>query len=271
MNRSWLALMMGNSRLHWGWFLDSRLCQTWDTPHIDAQAIATLFTPPSPAQAIPAIPHDLLSLLLQPKLPLWIASVVPSQTALWQVHPQAQVITLEQIPIQRLYSSLGIDRALAAWGAIQKLGAPVLVIDSGTALTFTGVDEQLQLVGGAIVAGLQTQMRSLAQNTALLPAIDPQPDVLPDRWATTTPDAIRSGVIYTMLATIRDYGEAWLARFPEGIIALTGGDCEILMAHLQHQCPAIAAHLKVEPHLIFGGMRRVVENLSLPSRQNPTC
>jgi type III pantothenate kinase len=263
MTGSWLALMIGNSRLHWGWFLDSTLRQTWDTPHLAPQAIASLFTPNrSSSDAIPDAARDLLlPLTLQPDSPLWIASVVPSQTTLWQVYPHARVMTLGQVPIRGLYPSLGIDRALAVWGAATQ-GAPVLVIDAGTALTFTGVDQDMRLVGGAIVAGLQTQVRSLAQNTAALPMIEPRP-LLPERWAMNTPDAIRSGVIYTVLATIRDYCEAWLVRFPGGAIALTGGDSGMLMEHLQTQYPAvlgsaIAAQIKVEPHLIFWGMQSVV-------------
>ena len=253
---SCLALMIGNSRLHWAWFLNSTLHQTWDISHLSPQAIASLLTSNSLAEAIPHEAPDLLS-LIRAKVPLWIASVVPSQTALWQVYPQAHVLELGQVPIKGLYSSLGIDRALALLGASKTLGFPVLVIDAGTALTFTAMDEQAQFFGGAIVAGLQTQLRSLAQNTAALPAIDTHGVVLPCRWAMNTPDSIQSGIIYTLLASIRDYCEAWLERFPRGAIALTGGDREVLFRHLQAQFPALAAQITVDPNLIFGGMQIV--------------
>jgi type III pantothenate kinase len=252
---SWLALVIGNSRLHWAWFRNSTLHQTWDISHLSPQAIASLLTNP-PAQTIPHEARDLSS-LIRAKVPLWIASVVPSQTALWQVFPQAQVLDLGQVPIKGLYPSLGIDRALALLGASQTLGFPVLVIDAGTALTFTAMDEQAQFFGGAIVAGLQTQVRSLAQNTAALPAIDTHSAVLPYRWAVNTPDSIQSGIIYTLLASIRDYSEAWLERFPEGAIALTGGDREVLFQHLQVQFPTLVTQITVEPNLIFGGMKTV--------------
>jgi len=254
---SWLALMIGNSRLHWALFRNSILCQTWDISHLSPQAIVSLLTPNPLDKSIPAEARDLLrSLTLCPNLPLWIASVVPSQTALWQAYPQAQVLDLGQVPIKGLYLSLGIDRALALLGASKTLGFPVLVIDAGTALTFTAMDEQAQFFGGAIVPGLQTQLRSLAQNTAALPTVAHRA-VLPCRWAINTPDSIQSGIIYTLLASIRDYSEAWLERFPGGAIALTGGDREVLFRHLQTQLPALATQITVDPNLIFWGMQAV--------------
>jgi len=51
-------------------------------------------------------------------LPLYLASVVPSQTALWQTYPDVHVITLNQVPLQSVFT-LGIDRALAlCWGKL---------------------------------------------------------------------------------------------------------------------------------------------------------
>jgi type III pantothenate kinase len=70
-------------------------------------------------------------------LPLYLASVVPSQTALWQTYPDVHIITLDQVPLQGVYPTLGIDRALALWGAGETWGWPMLVIDAGTALTLT--------------------------------------------------------------------------------------------------------------------------------------
>jgi type III pantothenate kinase len=258
-SQSWLALMIGNSRLHWAWFLNSTLRQTWDISHLTPEAIAALLTqnPDSLSESIPNEARHLVPLILQTELPLWIASVVPSPTRLWQTHPQSRVLSLGQVPIKGLYPSLGIDRALALLGASKISGFPVLVIDAGTALAFTAIDEQAQFFGGAIVAGLQTQLRSLAQNTAALPAVDSSSAILPDRWAMNTPDSIRSGIIYTLLASIRDYSEAWLERFPRGAIALTGGDRDVLFQHLQTQLPALATQITVDPNLIFWGMQAV--------------
>jgi len=172
------------------------------------------------------------------------------------------VITLEQVPLQGMYSTLGIDRALALWGAGQKWGFPILVIDGGTALTFTGADANRCLVGGAILPGLGLQLATLAGRTGQLPIVD-LPQRLPPQYALNTQEAMQSGVIYTLMAGIKDFVEAWWRSFPQGHVVVTGGDRTMLVSYLQFQFPEIAARLSVEPNLIFWGMQSL--NLAFPA------
>lgn len=243
----WLALMIGNSRLHWAWFIGETLCCAWDTEYL-----------PAPTPPFCPLAPNLLKGVPDPSQPLalYVASVVPSQTALWQTYPDVRVITLDQIPLQGIYPTLGIDRALALWGAGETWGWPMLAIDAGTALTLTGADANRCLVGGAILPGLGLQLQSLAQRTAQLPLVDTR-DVmaLPPRWALNTPEAIQSGVIYTILAGIRDFIEAWWRQFPGSYITLTGGDRTRLLTYLQLQFPELAVKVIADRHLIFWGMR----------------
>jgi len=248
--------MIGNSRLHWAWFVGDTLTEAWDTNHLSDLVVEQLLQdwasgimpasilPPKLVEQQWAIPS---------KLPLYIASVVPTQTKLWQTYPTAQVITLADLPLQELYPTLGIDRALAVLGAGETYGYPVLVIDAGTALTFTGANSHRQLIGGAILPGLGLQLKSLAKQTAALPATQ-LPTQLPTRWARETSGAIESGVIYTVLAGIQDFIANWQHQFPDTRIALTGGDSGLLQKYLQTQFPETAAQLIVDPHLIFRGM-----------------
>ncbi|MCX7596809.1 MAG: pantothenate kinase, partial [Fischerella sp.] len=152
---------------------------------------------------------------------------------------------------------LGIDRALALWGAGTTWGFPMLVIDAGTALTFTGADANHNLVGGAILPGLGLQLKTLTQKTGQLPDVE-LPQQLPQRFALTTQAAMQSGVIYSLLAGIKDFLEAWWRLFPEARIAITGGDRTLLINYLQSQFPEIASRLIVEPNLIFWGMQKIV-------------
>lgn len=243
----WLALAIGNSRLHWGWFAEGELKSTWDTPHIKEVEFDSIASQVANSQS--PIPAD---------LPLYIASVVPSQTALWQVDPRSQVLSLDQIPLTGLYPTLGIDRALALWGIATKWGLPALVLDAGTALTFTGADSQGRLVGGAISPGLQLQMRSLTEHTAALPLLTPQ-STLPPRWATSTPEAIQSGILYSVLAGVQDFITAWIAEFPDTSIAFTGGDSALLGQCLKERSPELRNRVAIDPHLIFWGMLAIVE------------
>ncbi|HEY9643836.1 MAG TPA: pantothenate kinase [Coleofasciculaceae cyanobacterium] len=256
----WLALMVGNSRLHWAWFIDESLQWAWDTPQLSANAIATLIQHQLDFNACPeAIPQGLAN---PPSgLPLWFASVAPAQTSLWQAYAP-QHIMLDQIPLAGLYPTLGIDRALALFGAAKTRGLPVLVIDAGTALTLTGANAEGSLIGGAILPGLQLQLRSLNEHTAALPPLNAQEfKTLPPRWVCNTPEAIQSGVIYTLLAGLRDFMESWLHQFPESAIVLTGGDSLLIEHSCQQQFPQLAALVQRDPYLIFWGMRSVRQTL----------
>ncbi len=260
MDNSWLALTVGNTRLHWAWFTGSILEAYWDTPHLPAGAAQKLISAQFDAKVwsevgeVPALPANAGQ---TPPTALWIASVVPEQLQLWLSWAGARAITLERVPLRGVYPTLGIDRALAVWGAGSQLGWPVLVIDAGTALTFTGVSGNLQLVGGAILPGLRLQLMSLAQKTAALPFVELAGE-LPPRWAVDTPNAIASGVIYTTLAGVRDFMENWWQEFPESAVVLTGGDSRALHTYLQTFSPETAAKVTADPHLIFWGMRSIV-------------
>lgn len=262
LTEDWLALMAGSSRLHWAWFTGDRLNHSWDTPHLEAEAIARLEShslegdqldfktiwPLLPAQFPPLPPH----------LPLWIASVMPAQTQFWQAYSEAHFIQLDQIPLQGRYSTLGIDRALALWGALNSLSAPVLVIDAGTALTLTGADAEFRLVGGAILPGVQLQLRSLHEHTAALPALSAfELAVPPLRWASSTSAAIQSGVLYGLLAGVQDFIQDWLQQFPGSAIALTGGDSGLLFPVLTQKN---RNRITLDPALIFWGIWAVKEN-----------
>lgn len=230
---SWIGLMIGNSRLHWAKFEGNTLQQTWDSQ------------------------HSKIDFSLIENLPLYIASVVSSQTKVWENYPKVKIINLEDVPINGLYPTLGIDRALAILGASNSYKFPCLVIDAGTALTFTGVDNNYTLIGGAILPGLGLQLQTLATKTAGLPHVK-LPEVLPPRWAKSTPEAIKSGVIYTILAGVKDFIEDWGTQFPQSEILLTGGDGQLLWNYLHNQFPNIAQKVKVDPYLIFWGMRELL-------------
>jgi len=235
----WLALEIGNSRLHWAWFVGEALVYAWQTDYLPAEVVQqvaqcqTLWDLPPEIFPLPdgrGNPEPMRARLPDGRgnpapthapLPLYLASVVPSQTALWQTYPNVRVITLEQIPLQGVYSTLGIDRALALWGAGQNWGFPMLVIGAGTALTFTGADANRCLVGGAILPGLGLQLATLCQRTGQLPNVE-LPQQLPQRYALNTQEAMESGVIYTLVAGIKDFVEAWWHSFPEGNVVVTG-------------------------------------------------
>lgn len=266
MGEIWLALEIGNSRLHWALFIGEKLYSVWDTDHLPESVIQQLAKCQTLDHLLLAIspPHQKIrgentSSSPSSPPPLLLASVVPSQTAIWQSYPNIRVITLDQIPLKGVYSTLGIDRALALWGAGKMWGFPMLVIDAGTAITFTAADINECLIGGAILPGIGLQFASLGQQTGQLPLVKiPNFPFLPPRFALNTTDAIQSGVIYTLIAGIKNFIEAWWPLFPDGKIAIKGGDRTLLINYLQALYPEIAAYLIVEPNLIFWGMQQII-------------
>jgi type III pantothenate kinase len=260
MNQHWLALIIGNSRLHWGWFIDDNLQQTWNTSYLSETVVEKLIHTSFNFADCHLAPFSL------PKSPeLWIASVVPHQTALWQMYAQTRTIAPDQISLQNAYSTLGLDRTLAIWGANDLCRSPVLVIDGGTALTFTGADEQRKFIGGAILPGLQLQFRALHQATAALPLIETTTlmnDLTP-RWARGTIAAIQSGVTHSIVSTLRDFIEDWQQRFPNSALVLTGGDGALLHHYLRQRFPDMSDCITLEPNLLFWGMRSVRKVLSV--------
>jgi type III pantothenate kinase len=260
--QDWLSLAIGNSRLHWAWFQGDELRLTWDTAHFDAATIQWLILSQFnfKAQKLATVP-----LPRWPHPPdLWIASVVPAQTPFWQQYRHSHTLTLADIPLQLqgqpiapAYPTLGLDRALALWGAIQTHGSPVLVIDGGTALTLTGADADKSLVGGAIFPGVRSLFQTLKQSTAALPFLESAAP-MPDRWGTNTPDAIQSGVVHMLTAGLESFINDWQQRYPDSPIVLTGGDAALLQSWLSAHAPATLTRIAIDPHLLFAGIGAVL-------------
>ena len=236
--------------MHWAWFEHLTLVATWNSEHlldsVKADCLPELFLSSSP---------------ISPKynqLPVYLASVVPQQTIVWQSYQKLKLIDIQEIELTNLYSSIGIDRALAAWGAIATYRQSCLIIDGGTALTFTSVGRSGQFMGGAILPGLRSQLTTLSQKTAALPAIE-LPQTLPERWAFNTKEAIASGLVYTAIASTHSYTTDWLRQFPTGKIIFTGGDGEILSQYFHQQFPDLARFTIVDRNLVFWGIRLIYQ------------
>lgn len=68
-------------------------------------------------------------------------------------------------------ASIGGDRLANACGAVSRYGAPSIVADFGTALTFDVISNEGAYVGGVIAPGLPFMTDYLAEKAALLPHI----------------------------------------------------------------------------------------------------
>jgi len=67
--------------------------------------------------------------------------------------------------------TIGPDRLANAIGAVDEFGAPVVVVDFGTAVTFDIINKKGAYVGGVIAPGLSAMTDYLHEKTELLPRI----------------------------------------------------------------------------------------------------
>ncbi|WP_169927002.1 pantothenate kinase [Brunnivagina elsteri] len=255
MSKTWLALVIGNSRSHWGLFTDKTLIYTWDSSHVSVDVVQDVAKTGEIQKLFSGFNFSHL-LVDFPRIA--IASVVPKQTEIWQIYNNVKIITLDDVPLKAMYPTLGIDRAIAIYGAGNNLGFPILVIDAGTALTFTSANNNQELTGGAILPGLGLQLATLRNKTGQLPDVE-LPKKLPPRFAMNTDEAMQSGVIYTLIAGIKDFVENWWCDFPDGKVMMTGGDSETIHGYLRSHYPNICDPITVERNLIFWGMRELWE------------
>lgn len=148
---------------------------------------------------------------------------------------------------------LGADRAVCCDAAVSKYGAPLLVLDLGTATTFDAISEAGGYLGGCILAGMQVSADALTAKAALLPQIELQrPETVLGR---NTIEQIQigsvsgyiGGIQYLIRETIREMEQ----KKPIKVIA-TGGLAPLAAAHI----PEIDL---VDDGLILEGLRLMYE------------
>ena len=89
---------------------------------------------------------------------------------------------------------VGADRIVNAVAGIAKWGAPIVVVDFGTATTFDCVDSAGDFVGGAIAPGFRISEEALVNRTAQLPRIEVQRP--PAAIGKNTVHAMQSGFLF---------------------------------------------------------------------------
>jgi len=110
-----------------------------------------------------------------------ICSVVPASNRVW-ITQLRRILGYEPLVVDHRLelgirvsyprpATIGADRLANASGAFSRYGAPVIVADFGTALTFDIVSQDDAYIGGVIAPGLPLMTDYLSEKTALLPRI----------------------------------------------------------------------------------------------------
>jgi type III pantothenate kinase len=150
--------------------------------------------------------------------------------------------------------TLGPDRIAAVAGAFNLFpGKEVLIIDSGTALTFEYLSAN-SYKGGNISPGLMMRFKSLNNFTDKLPLVSPSEKFSFPGHNTT--DAITGGVITGVVYEINEYIRAFQDKHTDIEIILTGGDGEFLK-------DKIACNVTYLPDIVTDGLNYILEYNSI--------
>jgi type III pantothenate kinase len=119
-------------------------------------------------------------------------------------------LTFRDVPLQihvEEPARVGIDRLLAALAAdrLRQRDRAAIVVDLGTAITVDLVDVDGAFAGGAILPGIATSARALAEQTDALPQVTLEfIDKPPAALGTSTVSAIESGIYWGAIGAIRE-------------------------------------------------------------------
>ncbi|AGZ54791.1 Pantothenate kinase type III, CoaX-like [Bacillus amyloliquefaciens] len=146
---------------------------------------------------------------------------------------------------------VGADRIVNAVAAIQQYGAPLIVVDFGTATTYCYIDENKQYMGGAIAPGITISTEALYSRAAKLPRIEiARPDNIIGK---NTVSAMQSGILFGYVGQVEGIVKRmkWQATQEPKVIA-TGGLASLIAN--ESDCIDI-----VDPFLTLKGLEIIYE------------
>lgn len=148
-------------------------------------------------------------------------------------------------------NDVGPDRIVDAVAAVDLYGAPVVVVDLGTATTFDAVSADGEYLGGAIVPGIAISMNALFSQAAALRRVEL---VAPERAiGRSTAESIQSGTVFGYAALVDGLCRRIVAELGgEPAVVATGGLAPLVADH----CETLTGH---EPWLTLHGLRLVFE------------
>jgi type III pantothenate kinase len=148
-------------------------------------------------------------------------------------------------------SDVGADRIVNGVAALARYGAPVVVVDFGTATTFDVITAKGEYAGGVICPGVGISADALFQRAARLPRVDVRnPGRVIGR---STVASIQSGLYFGYAALVEGIIARIRAELGENVrVVATGGLASTLAADV----PSIE---EVDPVLTLTGLRLIWE------------
>ena len=142
---------------------------------------------------------------------------------------------------------IGSDLVANAVAAFHKFHQACIVVDFGTALTFTMISDSGQILGVSIAPGLKTAMFSLFANTAQLPDV---PLELPDSViGKNTVTALQSGVLWGYVGLVEFMLKQIKSELQEDCKVVATGGLAKIITPLQEQFD------EIDQSLTLNGLR----------------
>jgi len=157
-------------------------------------------------------------------------------------------IKINNLTLKKMPDHIGIDRALACFAAHKimenKYKKNILIVDAGTTLSITKINNTGNLIGGQLLPGFTTQLISMDKNTKNLTV--PKNIFIPNNnFETATFKAMLRGVYNSIFGAIK------LSFNPkEDILIICGGDAKFLGETIIKEIKNII----IEPNLVMYGM-----------------
>ena len=164
-------------------------------------------------------------------------------------------IKTKDIRLSNLPDYFGVDRALACLAALNIIANPLkkdlLIADFGTILSITKLNSNGSIIGGQLIPGFLTQLKSMEQNTKNL-KVPKKYDIPIKDFLINTEEAILKGVINSLTGVINS-----LFNPEKDILIICGGDSQLLTKSLKTQKENIIN----APNLVMEGM--IIHHLSI--------
>ena len=164
-------------------------------------------------------------------------------------------IKTKDIQLSNLPAYFGIDRAFACLAALNIIANPLkkdlLIADFGTILSITKLNSNGFILGGQLIPGFLTQLKSMEQNTKNL-KIPKKYEIPTKDFLINTEEATLKGVINSLAGVINS-----LFNPKKDILVICGGDSEFITKSLKTQKENIIN----APNLVMEGM--IIHHLSV--------